>query len=386
MRPIHISLGPNYEKDDAILALKTLLNPVKWFNKSQIENLESDFEKLFPGYKAIAINSGRSAEYLILKSLGVREGDEVLVQDFTCVAVPNSATWLGAKAIGVAHGPDYNFDLSDLGKKVSKNSRAIIVQNTFGFPAEYKVIAQVVGRDVNIIEDCAHALGVKISGSIAFFSFGRDKIISSVFGGMIITSDVEMFNRIKTLRDKLLDPPIFWTIQQLLHPIVLSFILPTYTLGLGKLMLVILQKLNILSRAVYPEEKSGGHPKVFPAKMPAALAVLARHQLKKLERFNNHRKSIAQFYFDNLKSGQIILPPNNKNALWLRFPIKVLNGPGLLKYARRKNIVLGDWYKDSDADVVNLPTYPNMTLKDAKSVAEIVKEWIATEPLLRGTK
>lgn len=379
MRPIHISLGPNYERDDVLLALKTLFNPLKWFDKGEIENLEADFEKLFPGYNAIAINSGRSAEYLILKALGVGEGDEVLVQDFTCVAVPNSARWLGTRAVGVLSGPDYNFDLSDLKKKVNKNSRAIIVQNTFGIPADYQAIAKTVGNKVTIIEDCAHALGIKVSGEIAFFSFGRDKIISSVFGGMILTSDMDLFNRLKGLRDNLSDPPLLWTIQQLFHPIALSFILPTYTLGLGKLMLVVLQKLNILSRAVCPEEKIGGHPSIFPTKMPAAMAVLARQQLPKLERFNDHRKNIAKFYFDNLKPGRIVLPPDNKDALWLRFPIRVSDGPALLKYAKQRNIVLGDWYKDSDADVVNLPTYPNMNLKDAQRVVRLVKEWINTQ-------
>src|SRR3989344_3240844 len=379
MRPIHISLGPNYEKDDAILALKTLLNPFKWFGKSEAGKLESNFEKLFPGYKALAINSGRSAEYLILKALGIGEGDEVFVQDFTCVAVPNAACWLGAKAVSAASGTDYNFDLSDLRKKVNKNTRAIIVQNTFGIPADTRAIAQTVGDKVTVIEDCAHALGIKVSGGIAFFSFGRDKIISSVFGGMILVSDGDLFNRIKVLRDKLLNPSIFWTIQQLLHPVVLSFILPTYTLGLGKLMLVILQKSNILSRAVYPEERSGGHPMVFPTKMPAALAILALNQLKKLERRSEERRSIAQFYFDNLKLRGVVLPPNNKDAIWLRFPIKVSDGPGLLKYAKQRGIVLGDWYKDSDENTVNLPTYPNMNLEDAQKVVRLVEEWINTQ-------
>ncbi|MBI2590612.1 MAG: DegT/DnrJ/EryC1/StrS family aminotransferase [Candidatus Blackburnbacteria bacterium] len=362
-----------------ILALKTLLNPFRWFGKNETESLESSFEQLFPGYKALAINSGRSAEYLILKTLGVGKGDEVLVQDFTCVAVPNSVCWLGAKAVSVASGHDYNFDLENLAKKVNGNSRAIIVQNTFGIPADTRAIAKIVGSKVTIIEDCAHALGIKVSGKIAFFSFGRDKIISSIFGGMILTSSKDLFVRLKSLRDELAKPPLAWTIQQLLHPIALSLVLPAYTLGPGKLILVILQKLNILSRAVYPEEKRGGHPEVFPAKMPAALAILALNQLKKLERFNKHRKKIAQFYFDNLELGGVVLPPDNKDAVWLRFPIKVSDGPGLLKYTKQRNIVLGDWYKDSDKNVVNLPTYPLMTLDDAKRVVEVVKGWINLE-------
>lgn len=381
-RPIHISLGPNYEKDDVSLALKILFNPLKWFDKKEVEKLEKEFGEVFgrgEDYQALAVNSGRSAQYLILKALGIGKGDEVLVQDFTCVAVPNSASWLGAKPISVGTGEDYNFDYQKLKQKTTSNTRAVIVQNTFGFPANYTKIADAVGSKVEIINDCAHSLGIKIKGKTAFFSFGRDKIISSVFGGMIITSDDALFNRIKRLRDELKNPPLWWIVQQLLHPIALTVILPSYSSGIGKILLVILQKLNILSRAVYPEEKSGGRPKVFPTKMPGALAVLARHQLEKLGRFNAHRKKIAKYYFDNLSAKNFVLPPNRKEAVYLRFPIRVDNAQGLIKFARKKGVILGDWYKESNSNVVNLPTYPTMTLKDAEKVVQLVKEWLNTQ-------
>lgn len=391
-RPIHISLGPNYEKDDVLLALKTLFNPLKWLDKKEVEKLEKEFGEVFGRgeyYQALAVNSGRSAQYLILKALEIGKGDEVLVQDFTCVAVPNSASWLGAKPISVGTGEDYNFDYQELKQKTTSNTRAVIVQNTFGFPANHKKIADAVGSKVEIINDYAHSLGIKITGKTAFFSFGRDKVISSVFGGMIITSDDTLFNRIKRLRNELKDPPLWWVVQQLLHPIALTvilplyllplYLLPSYSFGIGKILLVILQKLNILSRAVYPEEKSGGHPGVFPTKMPAALAVLARHQLKKLERFNAHRKKIAKHYFDHLSTKNFVLPPNRKEAVYLRFPIRVDNAQGLIKFARKKGVILGDWYKESDSNVVNLPTYPTMTLKDAEKVVQLVKEWLNTQ-------
>ena len=379
-RPIHISLGPNYENDDVLLALKTLFNPLKWQDTSETEKLEREFEEMFPGYQALAVNSGRSAEYLILKTLGVGKRDEVIYQTFTCVAVPNSASWLGAKPVGVDMGSDYNIDEKDLQKKLTKKTKAIIQQNTFGIPANIKKLR------VPIIDDQAHSLGIGKTGEIAFFSFGRDKIISSVFGGMIIVSDSELFVKLKALRDKLKNPPLLWTLQQLLHPIAMFVILPTYSVGLGKLILFALQKINLLSRAVYPEEKKGGQPNVFPSKMPVALAAIARHQLKKLERFNLHRKKIAKYYFENLKfhfenlnEDAIVLPPNIKEAVYLRFPLRVKNARGLLKFAKNKGVILGDWYNEIDADVVNLPTYPNLTLKDAQTVVSVIKQWLRTK-------
>ncbi|MEK7521806.1 MAG: DegT/DnrJ/EryC1/StrS family aminotransferase [Patescibacteria group bacterium] len=373
MRPIHISLGPNYEKDDMILALKTLFNPLKWFDKKEVEKLEQEFGSLFPKHKVLAINSGRSAEYLILKALGIGKGDEVIYQTFTCIAVPNSASWLGAKPVGVETGEDYNIDEKDFVKNISKKTKGVIIQNTFGIPGTLK------NSEVQVLEDHAHSLGLKNVGKIAFFSFGRDKVISSVFGGMIATTDDNLFIRLIELRDSLEKPPLWWTLQQLFHPIALSFILPTYSIGIGKLLLVLFQKVNILSRAVYPEEKKGEHPDVFPKRMPGALAILARNQLKKLERFNTHRKEIAEYYFKNLPNTSIKLPPKKPNSIYLRFPIRVSNGKSLLMFARKKGVVLGDWYHDIDSNIVNLPTYPTMTLKDAEKVVKIVKQWLNTQ-------
>src|SRR3989304_10048304 len=163
MRPIAISLSPNTEKDDVLLAVKTLLSPWNWYKSSSVSELETKFASYFgESYKALAVNSGRSAEYLILKTLGVSEGDLVAMQALTCVAVANPIIWNGASPLYIDVDETYNMDPADLEKKINKNVKSIIVQNYFGVPSsisDIKVIAQKF--NIPLIEDCAISLGAQ---------------------------------------------------------------------------------------------------------------------------------------------------------------------------------------------------------------------------------
>jgi len=411
-RPIHISLGPNYEKDDILIALKTLFNPLKWFDKSEVEKLEEEFAKYFEGkLYAVALNSGRSAQYVLLKALGIGKGDEVVVQAFTCVAVPNSVSWTGAKPVYCDIDNTYNLNLLDLENKITKKTKAVIIQNTFGLPADYKnLLSLTKKRKILLIEDGAHLLGNYFRWGLsenprpAFFSFGRDKVISSVFGGMIVTADAELYEKLKKQRDELQEPLVLWTIQQLLHPILVPLFLRLYLVSLGKLLLFTAQKLHLLSRSVYEEEKSGKMIEYFPQKMSPALAVLANNQVKKIDKFNQQRMGMSQYYYQQLNKlkGVSISKFLKLKHDALRFPIEVENPKSLINFAKKRGIVLSDWYKEVIAPcldptvvgyewgscpnaesaakhIVNLPTYPTMTIKDAERVVQTIKQWQATQ-------
>ncbi|TSC53661.1 MAG: Pleiotropic regulatory protein [Microgenomates group bacterium LiPW_16] len=394
--PIHIGLSPNLKISDSLLALKLLFQPWRWREGKEVDRLENWFKKYLGVKYAVALNSGRSAEYAILKSAGVKRGDEVLLQAFTCVAVPNSILWTGAKPVFVDIEEDsYNIDMADLERKLTSKSRAIIVQHTFGIPAKMDKILKVAEKyHLFVIEDCAHIIKKNIVGDAAFFSFGRDKAVSSVFGGMAIIN-----SKLREFQKQLPYPSYFWIFQQLLHPVACLFILPLYNFfGIGKLILFILQKLYFLSFPVYQEEKTGGKPKVFPAKLPNALAILAFNQLKDLDEFNKKRNQISKFYSQNLKGIPIKLP-KQEECPFLRFPILTKKAEELRKFGKRRGIILGDWYshvvdpKGVDLakvgyrrgscpiaekiarDVVNLPTYPRMSLTDAKKVINLIYDF-----------
>lgn len=361
----------------------------------------------------------------ILNSLDLEKDSEVLLQAFTCNAVPNPIIWAGLKPVFVdCDERTFNIDTEDLKRKITPRSRAVIVQHTFGLAAEMDEIVKICeeGDETNVsssrfanacvIEDCAHDLGARYNGRLvgtfgraAFFSFSRDKVISSIYGGAVATNDDELAQKIKAYLMGVRLPSNFWIFQQLLHPVLMSWlILPTYKI-FGKYLLVLFQWLHILSKAVHRKEKRGKRPGYFPKKMPNALAILALNQFKKLERFNKHRREIADFYRRELeklsfndKKLSFQLPLDFEQN-YLRFTIKHPKAHEIIKKAWQNNLLIGDWYTSPIApydtkldkidynlgscpkaeklskETLNLPTHINISIKDAQKIIDFLKEW-----------
>ena len=354
IRPISISLSPNTEPDDILAAFALLFQPWQWKQGKEIELLEEDFKNYLGVSFAYSFNSGRSAFLAILESLGFKKGDEILIQAFTCNAVPNPILWSDLKPVYVDCKEDYNMSPADLEKKITPRTKAVLVQHTFGLPADMDKIQEICTKhNLILLEDCAHALGAEYNGKkvgtfgkAAFFSFSRDKVISSVYGGMVVTNDELLSSKLKAYQQSVGLPSLSWILQQLLHPVVMNWkILPTYRL-LGKYSLITYQQLHILSKAVHKKEKKGVKPGYFPKALPNALAILARKQLQKLDRFNNHRKEIAAMYARALSHTPYKIPdPSSKEGhIFLRFPTRHQRAHEILRKAWNQNLLLGDWY------------------------------------------
>jgi dTDP-4-amino-4,6-dideoxygalactose transaminase len=444
-KPISISLSPNTEKDDILLAFKLLFQPWKWkqYEKcSRTVEFEEEFGKYLGVKYAISFNSGRSALMAILDALNIKEGDEILLQAFTCNSAVNPILNRKAKPVFVDIDNTLNIDPEDLKKKITPHSKAVMIQHTFGWPAQIEEILKIARQNnLFLIEDCAHSLGAKYGsraerenhpapslegagsstfqpryasgkvgtfGDAAFFSFGRDKIISSVFGGMAATNNEEIEERIKNFRAKLDYPSNFWIFQQLLHPILVNYlILPAYGLNqyLGRILLGLFHQLLILSKAVYKKEKRGEIPNYFPKKFPNALANLALNQFRKLDRFNEHRRKIAAFYERGLKNTNFILPlaksSGDRIPIFMRYPILTnFDTDKILEAARKRKIYLDDGWRKSPVvppdtnlekmkynlgscpraekiakSILNLPTHINISLDDAKKIVEFLRVW-----------
>jgi perosamine synthetase len=428
IRPISISLSPNTEKDDILLAFKLLFQPWQWERGKAIHELEEGFKKYLGIKHAISFNSGRSAFMAILNSLNLEKGSEVLLQAFTCNAVPNPVIWSGLKPVYVdCDEKTFNIDIEDLKRTLrqaqGKKPKVLVVQHTFGLPAEMDEILKIcqegdedkfsssrfANARVNnliLIEDCAHSLGAEYKGKkvgtfgkVSFFSFSRDKVISSVYGGMVITNDDNLAQKIKDYQEKIGFPSCCWIKQQLLHPLFMNWlILPTYRI-FGKYFLILFQWFRILSKAVHWKEKRGLRPGYFPKRMSNALAMLALNQFQKLERFNNHRKEIANFYLQELSNTKYLIPDTEHftGNIFLRFSVKHEKAHEIIKEAWAKNLLIGDWYTspiappDTKLDkmeyipgscpnaerlakiTLNLPTHINISQKEAQKIVNFLK-------------
>jgi len=432
-KPISISLSPNVEKDDIILALKLIFQPRLWKNGKTIKEFEEQFKKYLGVKYALSFNSGRSALYAILKSLNLPAGSHVFLQAFTCNAVPNPILWAGLNPVYVDCRNDFNIDVEDLKRKITlrhdsgQTPKALVVQHTFGLPADMDEINIIMRQhNLTLIEDCAHSLGADFNdqtglvvndqtglvvgnsakvgtfSKAAFFSFSRDKVISSVYGGMAVTNDDAIGEKLEKLQREFGQPSYFWIFQQILHPLLLNLIiLPIYNfLNLGKIFLIFSQWLHILSKAVSFREKRGLKPDYFPKALPNVLAIMAKNQFNKLDKFNSRRREIAEFYYSELKNTKFILPQKNKN-IFLRFTLQHPKAHQIIYEAwHQENILLGDWYTnpiapdDTQLDKIkytlgscpnveklskttlNLPTHINISRQDVQRIINFLKKFI----------
>lgn len=182
----------------------------------KVEEFESEFEKFTGTKEAIAVNSGTSALHLSLLALGIKEGDEVIIPAFVCSALLNAVKYCNATPVLTdINSEDFNMDVKDVKKKISKKTKAVILPHMFGLPADLDTFIEL---DIPLIEDCAHSVGahyknrlVGTFGTISIFSFYATKMITTGEGGMIVTNSRKIADKIRDLREY--DNKDFFTIR-----------------------------------------------------------------------------------------------------------------------------------------------------------------------------
>jgi dTDP-4-amino-4,6-dideoxygalactose transaminase len=157
---------------------------------------------------AIAVTNCTSALHLALLGIGVKEGDEVLVADYTFPATGHAVLYCRAKPIFVdINSQTYNIDSALIEDKITDKTKAIIPVHTFGQPAEIDEIIELAeDHNLKVIEDAACALGAKYKdkyagtlGDMGCFSFHARKGITTGEGGMVVTDNKNIAEKIRNL-------------------------------------------------------------------------------------------------------------------------------------------------------------------------------------------
>lgn len=408
--PLAAAFAPNYKFKDWLIAVAELLPWAwpEWQDGKHVKELENDFAKYMQTPVAVSFLSGRAGLRAILKSLSVQEGDEVILQAFTTVALVNTIKHIGATPVFVdIKNGTFNLNPEELKNKITSRTKAIIVQHTFGSPALIENIMEITREQkIAIIEDCAHSLGAihagkKLGtwGDAAFFSFGRDKVISSVSGGMVIASDPALGAKIRQEQNTLTFPDARTICKNLLHPVIMLPALFTYNLyGLGKSIMFLAYNLNLLDKAYSQTEKKGAADTKKFKKLPNALARLALNQMNYLENFNAHRREIAEIYAQTITNSRVRKFPLAEGGVPLWFTVTVENKDETIAQALKENIILGDWFPQAVGPeevnlrqaaytegscpqaeklariCVNLPTHHNITPQAARQIAKFMNQ------------
>jgi len=173
--------------------------------------LEEEIANLSGVAHGVGLASGTDALILSLRACGVQPGDEVLLPPFTFVATGSAVSALGAKPVFADIRPDtYNIDASELERRVTPRTRAIVVVHLYGLAADMDpIMAFAKTQNLPVIEDNAQAIGASYKGrptgsigNAACMSFYPTKNLGA-YGdaGMVVTNSPQIAERIRTLRN-----------------------------------------------------------------------------------------------------------------------------------------------------------------------------------------
>lgn len=175
----------------------------------KVRSFEEKFAKYCGAGYGQAVTSGTTALKVALAVLGVGPGDEVITQGFTFVATWEAIFDVGAVPVFTEVDETLNMDPADLKKKITKRTKAIIPVHMLGAQARIKEIKKIADQHcLPVIEDTAQAPGATLDGrylgtfgKCGTFSFDAVKTITTGEGGMVITDDRDLWQKMSEYQD-----------------------------------------------------------------------------------------------------------------------------------------------------------------------------------------
>lgn len=394
------ALSPNLRFTDVLASLHSLLVPHELQIGDSLNFAGLYLKKIFHCPNVFMFMRAREGQYILLKALGVKKRDEVIIQAFTCAAVVQPILWAGARPVYVdISEKHFSMDSKLLMSKITPRTKMIVLQSTFGIPNEFDQIKKIAKEyGIFLLLDLAHAFNPK---EIARFkadgfllSFGRDKAISSVTGGALVVSDKKVASVITELYRDIPFPNHHEIIRFLLHPLITYCIRVCFFIypALGKSATKIYRSSRIVPRPVNNEiELSQGTVQ----KYPNALARLLMVQFRAVDEFNKKRIEWTRMY----KKNNFISLKTRKEMPLLRIPYLVADRDALVQACKKELIYLGTWYshvidpgeislkslgykkkecpvaEKISSQIINLPVNPTLGKEDITRVIRSIKKY-----------
>jgi perosamine synthetase len=178
----------------------------------KLEQFEQDFGEWLGGGYAVAVSSGTAALHLGVRAMGWGQGDEVITSPLSFVATANSILYEGGKPVFCDIDPvTFNVDPSAVAAAVTDATAGILPVHIFGYPADLPALAEIAGeRGLGMMEDAAQALGavdrmgrrIGTAGNIATFAFYANKQMTTGEGGVLVTPQREVAERVRSERNQ----------------------------------------------------------------------------------------------------------------------------------------------------------------------------------------
>jgi len=182
-----------------------------WITQGEkVRELEAAFARLCGTEHAVATTTGTAALHVALAALGIGSGDEVITTPLSCIASANPILFTGACPVfGDVDPETYNLEVAGIEKRITSRTRALLPVHLFGHPLDLDPILELArARGLPVIEDACQATGARYKGravggfgTVGCFSLYANKIITSGEGGMLVTGDEELAERMRAIRN-----------------------------------------------------------------------------------------------------------------------------------------------------------------------------------------
>lgn len=208
---VHIALAqPQLDGNEYKYLMDAFLST--WISSTgkYVTQFEENFSKYCGITYGVATSNGTTALHLALAALGIGKGDEVIVPDLTFAATINAVLYTGATPVIVDIEEDsWCISPAEIIKAITPNTKAIIPVHLYGQPCDMEQICKIAKEyQLYIVEDCAEAHGAEWKnkkvgsfGIISCFSFFGNKVITTGEGGMCVTDDKNLYEKMRILRD-----------------------------------------------------------------------------------------------------------------------------------------------------------------------------------------
>lgn len=345
----------------------------------KVVRFEEVFKELTGAKAAIAVNSATSGLHLVLKTLDLGPGDEVITTPITWPSTVNNIELCGARPIFADVDKDtLQIDPYDVERSITPRTKAVIPVHFAGAPCDLDALSEICKRHgLYLIEDAAHAVGTRYKGRIigsgpdaAVFSFHAIKNMTTGEGGMIVCNDEERAVRMRRLG------------------------------------------FHGISRDAWKRYSKGGSPQYeveepgFKYNMMDIQAAIGLHQLEKLEKFNARRAQLASNYKRLLSDVSQIKPlgnvPYKHEHAWHLFVVRLeiealtIDRDRFIQELQEENIGTGlhfpavhlqKYYRErygyrkgdlpnaewNSERLFSLPLYPRLEEKDQADVVSAIK-------------
>ncbi len=358
-------------------------------------------------------SSGRTAFHLALEALDLEKGAEIIFPAFTFPVMPMVAKMLGFEPVFCNVDPDtFNAGAAHIAEKVTDRTGAILATHLFGQPCPIQEVAALAKeRNIRLIEDCAHACGVRVDGQqvgtfgdIGVFSFAEGKNMPCFGGGVIVTANNDIARRAEKITSQTLAPPKGETIKKAFK-IWIQYLL-TRPAIFGLTVYPILRLKGLLGQplmdSVVGDDLLASFARSAPriSRLSNLQATIGRRQIGRIDAFNEGARQNAEVLTDHIGDVPDIQACHSAagNHIYVYYPLKIaaeerdrlrhfllkhridskntdMDDCSTLKVFRDPSLPQDDSNQPTAASILEICVYPVIPQNEMRRIGRVIRAW-----------